>query len=109
MRTIVYAWLGANAAFVGYMMVRGWIEQQQVTAAIRLLRERDHAEALVMERVRNWQVANRRIMKDLGLKVATPKPRVTESDEGVFIRASCEAEAAEILYIRYCTVSREAA
>jgi hypothetical protein len=38
---------------------------------------------------------NERFLRDLGLKIATP--RVVESVHGVFVRAKSEAEAAEIV------------
>jgi hypothetical protein len=108
MRTLALAWLGVNAAAITYFVARGWIVRQQTRDAERFYREMDHAQAIADDRLWTYQKRSARLLRDLGLKVAQPRPRVTESKEGVFIRASCEAEAAEIMYIRFCSPVRAA-
>jgi hypothetical protein len=122
MRGFVYAWVGLNVAWVLYRWAvvtvsdrrKRELERDLMRLAARL-REIDHTEALVedvwrMAAKRNRD-AYRRLYRDAGLlppdEVAVT-PRVTESKEGIFIRASCEAEAAEILYTRYCRIVRAA-
>lgn len=46
--------------------------------------------------VREFRERQQRFLRDLYAANA-PRPRVVESQHGVFIRASCEAEAAEIV------------
>jgi ribosomal protein L20A (L18A) len=108
MRTLALAWLGANAAAVGYFLVRGWIVRQQDRDLQRFYREMDHAQAIADDRLWTYQRASARLLRDMGLQVGKPRPRLTESKEGVFVRASCEAEAAEILYIQFCSPVRAA-
>jgi hypothetical protein len=80
--------------------------------------ERERDEALVdaaglrrnverMVKQRN-EDAYRRLYRDILSDAPPVGPRVTESKEGVFVRASCEAEAAEILYLRFCSPVRAA-
>jgi hypothetical protein len=108
MKTLLVLWLAVPTGFMGWLVMRDWLRQRAIV--------RDHCEALredaarldaqIEKRIRDWKRANERFLKDLGLKVATP--RVVESKEGVWVRASCEAEAAEILWAKYLKIERVA-
>jgi hypothetical protein len=68
--------------------------------------ERLHTEALRENAARTMRARHARFLADL--MPASPKPRIEESNMGVFVRASCPEEAAEILYLRYCSPVRAA-
>jgi hypothetical protein len=104
----------AILVFVAILLpVALWFEHRDRKRAER---ERDEAQADAAGLRRNVEQlvkqrnedAYRRLYRDILSDAPPVGPRVTESKEGVFVRASCEAEAAEILYLTYCSPSRAA-
>jgi hypothetical protein len=107
MRTLVLLWLGASVGTIGLLTVRYGLRQWQI--------QRDHAEALredvartdalMRKRIRDWRQANQRFLKDLGLKVATPRvqPCVFQtpfgSKCGYNVRAQNDAARAEVIAV----------
>jgi hypothetical protein len=100
-RTLIVLWVTLPTGFFGWLAFRDWLRQRRIELA--------HTEALredlVWTRIRKWQRANERFMKDLGLKVATPRvqPCVFQSGLprgsvcGYAVRARSVEEAAEIV------------
>jgi hypothetical protein len=98
-RTLIVLWVTLPTGFFGWLAFRDWLRQRRIELA--------HTEALqedlVWTRIRKWQRANERFMKDLGLKVATPRvqPCVFQtpfgSKCGYNVRAQNDAARAEVI------------
>jgi hypothetical protein len=97
----------AILVFVALLLpVALWFEHRDRKRAER---ERDQLRQNIEHGIRQRnEDAYRRLYRDILSDAPPVGPRVTESKEGVFVRASCEAEAAEILYLRFCSPVRAA-
>lgn len=109
MRTVTYVVL-AEYALLGLLVVHHLLELRQIATAHREALREDLArqDAVLVARREALHLQNARyaaVLKDLGLKVVAPKPRVEAwlypvdggSQVRWRVRASCVEEAAEIV------------
>lgn len=97
MKALALTYLGVCAAACAWYVARYVVVSRRMARADALLRSRILAE---------WR-KNQRFLDEL---YATPtKPRVETGECGVFVWASCEAEAAEIIAISPIFINHEVA
>ena len=87
----------AALGFMAVRYVRRRRQEQQQTDAIQRIRAENA----------RYLAASDRLLADV-LAQPEPEPRVEESKDGVFVRASCDAEAAEIMWAKYLKMEKVA-